>query len=173
MTTRSFSQLIKVLSPSRLSKEAYMFSIVLYNNKSSDITLDKVLESVSTISGTLRDSSSIYNPHIIIEQSDVPSFNYCYIPSFKRYYSLKNITSIRSNIWDIELEVDVLKTYASGIRSLTGVVSRNEFGFDQTIPDERLVTTNDKTVEVIKFGASGVSFKPDDATNILMLTNNS
>lgn len=150
-----------------------MFSISLYNNKSSDITLDKELELVGTIQGNMREECSIYNPHILIEQSTVPFFNYCYIPEFKRYYSLTDITSVRNNLWDIELSVDVLKTYSSGIRNLTGVVARNEFGYDQTIPDERLVTTNDKTVEVIKFGANGVSFKPDEAVNILMLTNNS
>lgn len=66
------------------------FSIVLYQNNSPVNKVDKSLVAVATLTGVLREGSSVLDPVVTIE-SDAPasvvsSANYAYIAEFGRYY---------------------------------------------------------------------------------------
>lgn len=100
--------------------------IKLYHNSSPSNKIGKTLNSEVTLSGSLRDSSKIVNPSILVEASSVSGYDYAYIPSFDRYYFIKEKTSYRTGLWVLDMEVDVLETYANDIKALDCIIEATE-----------------------------------------------
>lgn len=103
-------------------------TIVLYKNSAEFNRVDKTsyLTEVSRLSGTLRDSTSVTEPVIMIEYSSVPDFNYVFIPEFERYYFVDDYIIDVNNVYVLKLSVDVLMTYKVGILTTNAFVTRNE-----------------------------------------------
>ena len=102
--------------------------ITLQRNNSEKNKLDKNITDIVTLSGTLREQTSIINPVIVIEE-DLSSFvncNYMTISAFNRSYFINNITSINNNLFEISAHVDVLSTYKSQIRENSAIIARQE-----------------------------------------------
>ena len=99
--------------------------ITLYQTVSERERINKVLGSYIAMTGTLRGESSVINPSFLIEYSNPSDYNYCYIPSFGRYYFITNITSVRNNIWRIDCSVDVLMSFRNEILNLEVIVSQD------------------------------------------------
>ena len=112
-------------------------TIILYQNTSELNAVDKTISELATISGTLREQSSIINPVINISNIEnyVDSANYAYITEFNRYYFITNIDSVRENLWRISLHVDVLYTYRDEIRANSAIIERNENEYDLKLND--------------------------------------
>ena len=123
--------------------------IELYKNSAEPNRLDKTtyLESVGTLVGTLRDETSMITPEIIIETSTVPNFNYAYIAKFNRYYFVKEITSVRNNLWRVKFTCDVLMSYKDKIELLTPLIERQEFDYDNLLFDPIVPIDSDNTYE--------------------------
>lgn len=104
------------------------FSISLQINSSDKVALSKNISTITTLSGTLRNETSIINPVILIEGdiSGVINCNYMTIPVFGRQYFITDIRSIRSNLYEVSGHVDVLSTYASAIRGNSAIIRRQE-----------------------------------------------
>lgn len=117
--------------------------IILYNNKAETQRVNKTdfLTQITTIKGTLRNECSLITPVITLQMDSVPAFNYMYIPLFKRYYFVTDITSVRYGLWEINLEIDVLMTYSNSIRNLKAFIDRNEFTYNNMIPDDNRIFT--------------------------------
>lgn len=118
--------------------------IKLYHNISDNRTIRKELVNEFSLTGTLRDSCSLIEPIINIENNDVVRFNYAYIPDFQRYYFIRKVTSLRKGIWTIELEVDPLMSFKGDILALQVVVDKqsNDSIGDEYIDDGSLVADN-------------------------------
>ena len=102
--------------------------IILQINNSEKKRLDKNITDLVTISGTLRESTSVVDPKIVIE-GDLSSFvncNYMTISAFNRSYFINKITSVNNNLFDISAHVDVLSTYKTQIRQNTAIIARQE-----------------------------------------------
>ena len=112
-------------------------TLELYSNSSEYAALDKELELQLTLTGILREESSIIDPSILVEDLDdyITDVNYAYIPEFGRYYFITNIESVRNHLWRLSLHVDVLHTYAAGIRANSGIIERNEKLYDLQLND--------------------------------------
>lgn len=104
------------------------FDIVLMRNNSEKTRLTKDTETIITVSGVLREETSIIDPVIKIECdiSYVIGCNYLSIPVFGRKYFVNDIRSIRKNLVEFSCHVDVLSTYADAIRENTGIIKRQE-----------------------------------------------
>lgn len=79
--------------------------------------------------GQLTEECDILNPSILISTDyDYPdsvfSANYVYIEKFKRYYYITKITSVRTNLWRVDLHVDVLYSYKDDIYEQKGFFER-------------------------------------------------
>lgn len=72
--------------------------------------------------------------------------NYAYIPEFNRYYFINDIISVRKNIWQLVMNVDVLMSYKDHILKLDAFVTRNEFDFNPLIKDDLVSYYYDKEV---------------------------
>ena len=113
------------------------FNIVLQRNKSEMNRLTKSVDTIATVSGVLKEETSIIDPIIKIE-CDLSSFtgcNYLSIPSFGRSYFVTNIRSIRDGLVEFSCHVDVLSSFASEIRDNTAILRRQENDWNLYLDD--------------------------------------
>lgn len=83
----------------------------------------------------LKAPCNIINPEIkIASQSDPTGYNYCYLPTFSRYYWVKNWT-YSAGLWTASLIVDTLASYREQIGNSTEYVARSSATYDGTISD--------------------------------------
>lgn len=117
------------------------FPINIYRNSAEDNRVDKTeyLTLIGTINGALRNSDSVIDLSLTLEYNGFPNFNYVHIPMFGRYYYIVDIVSVRTNLWEISLVVDVLMTYKDSIKKLNVFVDRNEFQYNRNIIDKKRV----------------------------------
>lgn len=132
------------------------FDIVFYHNSGEQNRVDKTNflddEHKLTISGVLREQSSIVNPSIVIyyataSNEDAFDFNYCYIDKFNRYYFIDNITSVAKDLWRIDMHCDSLMSYKTEILDNYAFVERNENTYDDKIIDSYKV--NKSTYSIV------------------------
>lgn len=105
----------------------------------------------------LKEGTSIVNPTInlrVVDRVPTPrpiiTSNYCYIEEFGRYYFIKNISSLYSGLWQLDLEIDVLMTYKDQIKTNVAIVSRNEFDFNNYIVDNKIAYKSNPIIEQIE-----------------------
>lgn len=118
--------------------------VKLCYNSSDNRCINKNIIDGEIISGTLRTSTSIISPVITFESTSPLRYNYAYISEFKRYYYIKNVTSVRNNLWEVQFEIDPLMSFKADICVLKVVVDKqsDESNGDEYIDDSSLVTDN-------------------------------
>lgn len=116
------------------------FNIVLMRNNSEPNRIGKSLNTISTVSGVLKEETSIIDPVIKIEcdLAAVTGCNYISIPTFGRKYFVNNIRSIRNGLVEFSCHVDVLDTYANGIKSNSAITKRQERNWNLYLNDGSL-----------------------------------
>ena len=104
------------------------FTIKLQRNNSERERLTKDIDDISTVSGVLKEETSIIDPVIKIEcdLSDFVNCNYMTIPAFGRSYFVNNIRSIHNGLVEFACHVDVLSSFAGQIRSNTAIIKKQE-----------------------------------------------
>ena len=137
-------------------------TIKLYINRSDKNVLDKNLTQVgSDITGTLRDDCSVVDPVIKIEglAPNLTGVNYAYITEFNRYYYINNIVC-SGPFFELNMHVDVLKTYAQEIRENKAVISRQQNKYNLYLQDGVFKTSAFPHIQVAQFptGFSGYHF---------------
>lgn len=133
----------------------------VYTNSAEPSRVDKTgyLTEQGKYELTLKATTNVTNPTLILELDTPPTFNYLYITCFDRYYYVTNVTVIQKNIWKIDCSCDVLMSYKVNILNLTAHVDRNEQFRDPLIPDtERAISCGQ---EVYEFGFTVPSDRPN------------
>lgn len=87
----------------------------------------------------LLEPSSVINPIITLDSPNPTRFNYCYIPTFERYYFINNWTW-ENGIWQAQLNCDVLATWKDDIGNSTNYVLRSASNYDGSIVDNMFPT---------------------------------
>ena len=131
-------------------------------NQSDQRQIFKTLSPGVTLTGTLRNESSIIEPVILFESSDVMRYNFAYIPEWQRFYFVENVESIRNNLYKVSLRCDVLMSFRSDICNFQVVVDKQtqaENG-DEYIDDGSLVCDNVMFNRVYNF-ARGFNDTPE------------
>ena len=126
-------------------------TIVFYNVSDEPIKLSKTLTGGTTLTGTLRAPASVTDPVIVIEKNSFPTWNYAYISEFGRYYFITNITSVREDLWQIDMHVDVLMTNKTMIQSTYAFVARNQNTHNDELFDPLLKTSSEMIYETNTF----------------------
>lgn len=130
--------------------------IELYTTASPRKSLNKSLSNKKELTGTLRAQSSVMNPCFTIEDSgSVVAYNYAYIPEFKRYYYIKEITTVRANLFELLLEVDVLKTYNLQIRGNSAIIDRSQTAEPSNVYIDNSTVVNTTREETATYNFSG------------------
>ena len=129
-------------------------TIKLYTNLSDKVVVDKNITQIgSDITGTLREGCSIIDPIIKFEGTvgtNLTSANYAYITEFGRYYYITNIKCV-GKLFEVQMHVDVLKTYDAGIRSNSAVISRQERNYNLYLQDGVFKTYSQPHIQVAQF----------------------
>lgn len=127
-------------------------NLTLCTNLSEKNCLGKTLSNNQNFQGILREQSSIINPVIRVQSTELPNFNYAYVPDFNRYYFIVGIRNISTNIWEISLSVDVLESFKETIKVNTAIISDTEsIGKDTYIDGEQWKTNVKNNTEIINF----------------------
>lgn len=146
------------------------FDIVLQKNSSPTNKVSKDLTTVATVTGVLRDGTSIIDPTILIEQSTqaniISAANYAYISELGRYYYITQPASYVNGLWMITLHVDVLMTYANQIRAQNAVVARQEFIYNMYLDDGWFMAYQDPIVQT-KYLSATAPFEAEEYVLVL------
>lgn len=118
-------------------------TINLYTNSSPKKKIGKSLTLVKGMTGQLREECDMINPSVLIENTGVINANYAYIPEFGRYYFITKITSVRENLWRIDMHVDVRESFADAIKKNRAVVARSEGYYNLYLNDPMLPIETD------------------------------
>ena len=128
------------------------FTISLYKTASENNRVVKALTSGKEMSGELRNQTSVLNPSIRIESADnISTYNYAYISEFGRYYYITDIVSVRTNCWVVSLRCDVLMSYKDEIKTITGVVVRQESNPNKLLVDRLERIQSDKEIDILYY----------------------
>lgn len=118
-------------------------TIKLYTNASPKKKIGKALTLRQTLTGTLREECDMVNPSVLIEHSGVINANYAKIEEFGRYYYITKITSVRNNMWRVDMHVDVRETYGNSIKENDAIIARASGYYNLYLKDEQMPLTQD------------------------------
>jgi len=128
------------------------FTISLFKTASENNRVVKVLTDEKQLNGEFRNQTSVLNPTVRIESADnISGYNYCYIPEFGRYYYITDIVSVRTNCWNVSMRCDVLMSYKDEIKSITGVVVRQESNPNKLLVDRLERLQSDKEIDILYY----------------------
>lgn len=96
---------------------------------------------------TLKDAVSVVAP-VIELSTDAFDFNYCYIPSFGRYYFVQRCIILNNNRMEYHLTVDVLATYRTEILASSLYVLRSASSYNNYLIDDTWTHTTAFTESV-------------------------
>lgn len=126
--------------------------ITFYINNSEKNKISKNLTNNTHISGTLRNETGVMNPVILIHSVNPTKFNYVYIPEFNRYYFITNMVSIRTDIWQVKLHVDVLMSFKDSLKNVKVILNDSEVeGVNNYLTGEQWVTNVKDTTNIVNF----------------------
>ena len=100
-----------------------MTTINFYSYNGHLNTVNKQLGEFTAIEGDLRQTFDVLRPTVTLRKQPRPTFNYCFIPDFGRYYFVDRVSFEGNNSYELVLRVDVLKTYETQIMAATGRTS--------------------------------------------------
>lgn len=130
-------------------------TVTLYNSASPVEKIGKSLTQGGSYTCTLKDTTSVLNPVLILRTSDpVYNYNYLYIQEFGRYYFINDIRSVNNNVWEISAHVDVLETYKSAILANSAVIKRQASQYNLYLDDPDFHAYNYERIQTLKFPAN-------------------
>ena len=134
-TSTTYTFLVDLLKANGIDNPV---KIELYNNLSEKTALSKNLINQTIVYGALREDIDLLTPSILFEFDSVPEFNYAYLENFKRWYFITRITCVRTNLYRLDMRVDVSETYAEDIIQQNVLITRTSVKTNEYLVDERL-----------------------------------
>lgn len=115
--------------------------------------VSKNLESGVTYEGTVLSETSIIKPSFLIQAEYISPYNYLFAPNFGRYYYIEDTVSVRTNLWRVSCNVDVLMSFRDYIYRLECIISKqfNDFKANSYLNDGSFIADSRVSAEVVKF----------------------
>ena len=140
-----------------------MIDVYFYKNSAEPIRLvkDSFLEPIDKDPNgeaipyecNLKDSTDVLNPTLLmsfdVATTPIINSNYAYIPAFKRYYYIRNMNSVRTNLWSIALHVDVLMSHRDAIANIECICTRNRDVYNSYLVDDRVPLQSNYNVQYV------------------------
>lgn len=112
----------------------------------------------------LKAPCNIIDPEIkIATQTDPSGYNYCYLPTFSRYYWVKNWT-YADGLWTASLTVDTLASYRDQIGYSTEYVVRSSAKYDPKIVDNLYPTKSTITTRTLYANSTPFTDNPESGS---------
>lgn len=140
----------------------------LYNNQSDPRKVHKSITLLKTISDCqIAEDCTIENPRLILQLDiDISKCNYCYIPSFGRYYFLRP-GIISGDELEVIGDTDVLMSFWSSFSTSQCIAERSTTNYNPEIPDEMLPFKSQPKIVYRKL--SNAAFTPGANTGSYVL----
>lgn len=132
-------------------------TVELQTNNSENNKIKKSVSNIATKTGSLRESTSIVNPKILV-QGDLTSLkncNYMTIPDFGRSYFVTDIVAVGKGVVELTGHCDVLSSFSSQILSNTAVILRQENSFNRYLNDSKFMTYQNNNIKTAVFSGEG------------------
>ena len=101
-----------------------MLQVTLYNTSSDPRALSKTLTAIATANVEIMDNNNVSKPILVFDNpQNYRGINYVFIPHFNRYY-FATVEIVSGQLCNIHCDVDVLMSYAAGIRSTKVLLDR-------------------------------------------------
>ena len=121
----------------------------LYNNESPANKISKNITLLSALSGELRGETNIVNPIVRVYATTFPAFNYAGIPAFDRYYYLRDVRQVRTDIWELSLESDPLMSF--DLSDVAGVLVEGSAGGSDYLEHRHFVRNVKTKTNILNF----------------------
>ena len=119
-------------------------------NNSPKVTLEKsvIWPEDGQKTGTLKENTSVINPVILVKGVShlFDSYNYFYVPAFKRYYFITDIVSVRKGLVEISGHCDVLSSAGNRVKEQYAIVETSQSYFNTLLNDGSFKTYQDRYV---------------------------
>lgn len=129
-------------------------TIILYNNNDDNRKINKTPTQLASYNITYKDNTSLMSPTIILDTDGDIQGNYAYISNTGKYYFIENITVMQNGLIQLDLKMDVLKTYATQILNCSGVIARQENTYNLYLPDSEFKVYANNNKKTIAFSRS-------------------
>lgn len=150
-------------------------NVIFYSNKADKRVVNKgnYITRLDLKKGNFRNEIDLSNPVFRVQLDYVPTFNYCYIDSFNRYYYITNIKCIINNLYEISCDIDVLMTYKSYILNSTQYVSRQEKEYNEFLIDDMVTFKSDYSFTIYEEHLDFLDYAnvDTDVTSVQEMTN--
>lgn len=93
----------------------------------------------------LKENTSVDSPSVLLKGNDL-AIDYCYIPTFNKYYFVGSPIIISNGLTQYDLEEDTLATHKTAIGSTNAFIAYSSTGYDTDIIDSRVVAKTTKTI---------------------------
>ena len=141
--------------------------IELYYNQSDYRYINKNVEFGEVINGTLKDATSIMSPVVVTDSDAILRYNYVYIPEFRRYYEVTEVTSVRTGLWEVSMKCDVLMSFRGDIMRTQVIIDKQSQYVNAYlyIDDGTYIAENKMFTSILNFPAGFL-----DNPNIILIT---
>lgn len=102
----------------------------------------------------LKSGTSFLSPILLLNNSGKPDFNYCIFGGW--YYFVRDIVSVRNDLWEVYCTIDALATAKSAITGSTQFVSYSSQLGSSWLPDTRIPVLKSTTVQNTYASLSGL-----------------
>ena len=128
-------------------------TINLYNCEAEMNRIGKNNKSLLTsLSGTLKQESSIIDPIIMLQLADCTGINYAYIEEFKRYYFVSEIRQVRNDLVELTMHVDVLDSFKDAILKNTAILDKSQSTGNPYYDDGSMASDTRTFTQVYNYG---------------------
>lgn len=154
------------------------YSIKFYNTPNKSNIINKTLNGELTVTGLLKDGSSIYSPSFRIKlNKELFNKNYFYVEMYKRYYFITDIVVEDGVEMVVSGKVDVLESFKEDILNSKQIIGRQETQYNVFLVDNMLQSEGRDRMAIEKVGNSPFVTESElvsgDDFNITLLVNNS
>lgn len=140
-----------------------MISVTFYRFAKRDNSTKQPSSGGTSFNVMLKEQCGIVRPVLLLDigLSSVPNWNYCYIPSFGRYYWIDEIVNVNA-LWHVHCHVDSLASWKSEIGGTNLYVLRASADFDGSIMDSKYPANTSCTTTIKNAGQMFSSLTTDD-----------
>lgn len=101
--------------------------VIFYKNNSENTTVNKTLTAAKEKNNIIiKHEIDTKYPTLVLDDLSMLDYNYCYIPSFKRYFYFQNVKFENGNRCTVDLKVDVLMSFKTQINNAVAFIERCE-----------------------------------------------
>lgn len=116
-----------------------------------------------------KEDTSIDMPSVILKGNAL-NIDYCYIPTFGKYYNVKAPIVLTNGLTQYDLEEDCLATHKTAIGNTKAMILRSSTGYNEWIPDPEVYVSAQKTI-VREVNSTNVGFADSTGCYLLSVIN--